>query len=249
MVKYLFISCVLCGHLVNAQISLLFDNKFGVSGSFPTSGLVAYYTFSGDADDQSGNNLDGTVTGATLTTDRFTSSNSAYDFDGVNQKIFVSDNALLDFTTSFSVAVWFNSDVNDFHYIIGRYFNGAARPWLINMRNDDKVAIFVAEDAGLIKYKDYRSSVTFSTGTWYHIVMTWSSGTLKLYIDGIEDTPTKTRDDTFTSIHTANDDLGIGSSSASTNFFDGKIDDIFIYDRAITLSEVVELYNYPQSFP
>ena len=71
----------------------------GLSGVFAQinldSGLVAHYPFNGNANDESGNGNDGTVNGATLTTDRFGNANKAYSFDGVsnseNMFTFVSD--------------------------------------------------------------------------------------------------------------------------------------------------------------
>lgn len=57
-----------------------------VFSQIPTSGLVAYYPFNGNANDLSGNSYNGTVDGATLTLDRFGNANNAYYFDG-NSKI------------------------------------------------------------------------------------------------------------------------------------------------------------------
>tara|TARA_B100000767_G_scaffold81987_1_gene78931 strand:- start:946 stop:1185 length:240 start_codon:yes stop_codon:yes gene_type:complete len=50
----------------------------------PTNGLVGYWPFSGNANDSSGNNLNGTVNGAVLTEDRFGNSSSAFNFDGID---------------------------------------------------------------------------------------------------------------------------------------------------------------------
>jgi hypothetical protein len=52
----------------------------------PSNGLVGYWGFNGNANDQSGNGNNGTVNGATLTSDRFGNNNSAYSFDGSNTK-------------------------------------------------------------------------------------------------------------------------------------------------------------------
>tara|TARA_B100000902_G_C26670287_1_gene602721 strand:- start:79 stop:306 length:228 start_codon:yes stop_codon:yes gene_type:complete len=58
--------------------------SFGqVPNYVPTNGLVGYWPFNGNANDESVNTNNGTVNGATLTTDRFGNANSAYDFDGV----------------------------------------------------------------------------------------------------------------------------------------------------------------------
>jgi hypothetical protein len=49
----------------------------------PTDGLIAYYLFNGNANDESGNGNHGTINGATLTTDRYNNADSAYAFDGL----------------------------------------------------------------------------------------------------------------------------------------------------------------------
>src|SRR3990167_4957400 len=69
--------------------------------------LVAYYPFNGNANDESGNGNNGTVNGATLTTDRFGNTNKAYSFDGVNDYIDIGNNTNLKrYNTSFTVSSW-----------------------------------------------------------------------------------------------------------------------------------------------
>ena len=76
----------------------------------PSNGLVGWWPFTGNANDGSGNNNNGVVTGAALTADRFSNPNSAYSFNGNNSKI-----DILNFTQnpqSFSINLWFNASVN-----------------------------------------------------------------------------------------------------------------------------------------
>ncbi|OIN60058.1 hypothetical protein BLX24_04195 [Arsenicibacter rosenii] len=70
-----------------------------------TDGLVAYYPFNGNANDESGNNRHGTVHDATLTTDRFGNANKAYAFDGVNDWIDVAKDAAFQFN-DFTLSAW-----------------------------------------------------------------------------------------------------------------------------------------------
>ena len=82
------------GKLFSAIIIIVFSNT--LFSQIPTNGLVGYWSFSGNANDSSGNNLNGTVNGAVLTEDRFGNSSSAYSFDG-NDYISVNDDDLLSF--------------------------------------------------------------------------------------------------------------------------------------------------------
>ncbi|TGO02752.1 hypothetical protein PN36_19595 [Candidatus Thiomargarita nelsonii] len=70
-----------------------------------SDGLVAYYPFNGNAQDESGNGHHGTVYGAILVNDRFENIDSAYHFDGINDFIQISDSPSLRVTT-FTISAW-----------------------------------------------------------------------------------------------------------------------------------------------
>jgi hypothetical protein len=74
----------------------------------PSNGLVGYWPFNGNANDESGNGNNGTVNGATLTTDRFGNANSAYSFDGLNDYIDCGNSTSVSTPTNFTFSVWIN---------------------------------------------------------------------------------------------------------------------------------------------
>lgn len=78
-----------------------------------TNGLVAYYPFAGNANDESGNGMNGSVTSAVLTADRFGRANSAYQFSGTSY-ILVAYDSRLNFAGDFTVScwVWVDADVD-----------------------------------------------------------------------------------------------------------------------------------------
>jgi len=84
----------------HADVSWTISVKNAIIG-----GLVAWYPFNGNANDESGKGNNGTVYGATLTTDRFGNSNAAYTFDG-SSYIEVPDDNTLDFVKTFTIAAW-----------------------------------------------------------------------------------------------------------------------------------------------
>ena len=73
----------------------------------PTDGLQAWYPFTGNANDLSGNNLNGTVLGANLTTDRFNFQNAAYSF-AANQEIYIPNTENLN-TYPLTISLWYNA--------------------------------------------------------------------------------------------------------------------------------------------
>ena len=70
-----------------STIALILFSLSSFSQIIPTSGMVSYYPFNGNANDESTNNFNGTVIGASLTFDRFNQPNSAYNFDGIDDYI------------------------------------------------------------------------------------------------------------------------------------------------------------------
>ena len=74
----------------------------------PTNGLVGWWPFNGNANDESGNGNNGMVNGATLTSDRCGNISSAYFLDGINDYIEVIDNNSLDINGDISISVWIN---------------------------------------------------------------------------------------------------------------------------------------------
>jgi hypothetical protein len=86
-------------------ISLLIICLCNANGQIPADSLVGYWPFNGNANDESGNGNDGTVTGATLITDRFGKTNKAYSFDG-NDLISIPHAATLNMLDSLSFSVW-----------------------------------------------------------------------------------------------------------------------------------------------
>ena len=85
----------------------------------PANGLVGWWPFNGNANDESGDGNNGTVNGATLTTDRFGVANQAYSFDGVNDIIQLGDLNYINAGVpgEFSISIWLN--INQFNTELG----------------------------------------------------------------------------------------------------------------------------------
>lgn len=90
-------------------------------------GLVSFYTFNGNANEITGNGLNGVPqNGPQLTTDRFGNPNSAYYFDGIDDYIQIPSNSTVNPLRAFSITFYFNTESNSLQTVIGKigYFAG-----------------------------------------------------------------------------------------------------------------------------
>jgi hypothetical protein len=99
-------------HLFFAIFLLVLFNAQAQSQTLPTDGLVGYFPFNGNANDESGNAHPGTVYGATPTTDRFGNPNSAYYFDGVDNYIVLPPNIITGKDSTFTITFWYKSELD-----------------------------------------------------------------------------------------------------------------------------------------
>ncbi|MBN2747718.1 MAG: VCBS repeat-containing protein [Bacteroidales bacterium] len=199
------------------------------------SGLVAHYPFNGNANDESGNGNHGTVYGATLTTDRFGNDSSAYSFDGVDDYIKVDHDTIFNFNTSFSISFWEKAlNIGD---VICK-----GRDITCNSFN-----IF----SNLMKYHCPSKFVGQANilGDWQFITAIYNQGnsSLEFYINGVLDSSAN-----FINNFTVTNQYPLvfgrhftnADGSGGYNYqYQGSIDDIMFFDKALTQFEIDSLYH------
>jgi uncharacterized protein (TIGR02145 family) len=216
--------------------------------SVPANGLLAYWGFNGNANDSSGNNNNGIVNGATLTTDRFGNANAAYNFDGISNSISVPANE--NFTQNpISYSFWFNKagsgnpcNGNEaFEVIFSTGSYSQSRDVTLAQGTPHYMGIFRSIPSGCEDQLTQQANYTLNT--WNHAVVIYEANLVKVYFNGdyIGSTP-------FTcSPYSANTTCYIGASNPSIwaciAYFNGKIDDLAIYNRVLSDTEVLNLYN------
>ncbi|QCK14421.1 LamG-like jellyroll fold domain-containing protein [Mangrovivirga cuniculi] len=214
-------------------------------------GLVAYYPFSGNADDVIGVN-EGTVYGASLATDRFGNQNNAYYFDGQNDWIEIPDNDLLDFAANqdFTIIIWANiaSVQNDMrgnnHELIGKWnaFRSQQYPYAIRITNEtasspNRLATwrFDSDYCGNGPYTF--SACEFKRDFWHQFVFRKAGEELTIFQDGVI-VGTFT-DNTSLNCNTENNHpIYIGKREFDMRMFTGFMDDIAFYNRALSNEEI-----------
>jgi hypothetical protein len=215
----------------------------------PTDGLVGWWPFNGNANDESGNGNNGTVNGATLTEDRFGMGNMAYNFNGFDQQIEVVDDSSLDFTNNYSVSLWYNVyDLNQINQgALGKanYSGGTGYQVLINGGLGDAIQFGYNNSPVPIGEVTINGGVTtplaapYNSG-WHHIVGTYDGALVKLYVDGIFITEVE---EVFSLTNSEQPLLFGNESNILSRYFDGDLDDIGLWNRALTQEEITDLYN------
>ena len=231
-----------------------------VSGSsVPEEGLVAYYPFDGDAVSRgSVAGVDGEVYRATLATDRFGKSNSAYRFGGSDSAyIEIPDNDIFSIATTgaLTVSAWISPDSLDFERTDGGYVHwmGKGEPhaheWALRMYNfrserPNRISSYAFNLSGGLGAGSYVQEEVV-LGEWIHIVARYDmeSNTITIFKNGAQKDQDPLYDDTYKVIpENGNAPVRIGTRSL-WSFFRGKIDDVRFYDRAVSDGEVLALYR------
>lgn len=211
------------------------------------NGLIGCYPFSGNAKDLSSSNNDGFVNGAKLTADRFENPNSAYDFDGIDDFIEISPKYLE--LNEFSYSLWLKpkelpeyqkaffifsigSDLGDQYVLIGNQYPNV----LHGISNGS--------------YVDMYNNVRCMTGDlpkldqWYHIVLAKDVDNYYFYVNGILLCTNPTNGlKAYYGISKVRAIIGARNNYGQA--VKATIDDIHLFNRAITADEVNELFKGP----
>jgi len=149
----------------------------------------------------------------------------------------------LGFSTVCSFSFWikFESLSTD-NTFIGRWKSGGNLSYLVHYNNTLNDLYFRNSSTGSNNDAAF-GNFTPSVGVWYHLVVTFSSGNCTFYVDGSDVTNDSTT--SLTSCYTSSTaDLMLGNNEAATTLgFDGVMDEVGVWSRVLTSSEVTELYN------
>lgn len=231
---------------------------FGIiSNAQIDSGLISIYPFNGNANDTIGNHH-GNVSGAVLATDRFNTTASSYFFDRTNSN-YIEIPYHSDFTpdtNSMSISLWFLIPNNDTigSVLLSWYRCGAnptcdvpdAAAYTIQINDSNQVTFWIRGDNNNVS--EYKTSQVFNDSLWHHVVAVYNlkSGKQEYYIDN-----QLVKTDSANIVSLTDGGLTIPLSfgrlyrtgwGSPGNYFQGKLDDIRIYKRALTTADIGSLY-------
>jgi Concanavalin A-like lectin/glucanases superfamily len=206
--------------------------------SLPTNGLVAYYPFNGNANDESGNKNNGVVNKATLTTDRFGNANSAYNFNG-NAYIDVNTISNSTLTSNFTLSTWVNFANFSNNYpcmIFGENQFVMLQGWGPVYGVNQKKVSFYYEPRTAPNNLTANSISPLTENKFYHVVARKSGSSFSIFVNGVLQqtltNPNNLANGKF---------LRFGGGRDSNEALNGTLDDIRIYNRALSDTEIQTL--------
>ncbi|MDB4488541.1 hypothetical protein N9017_00330 [Akkermansiaceae bacterium] len=210
----------------------------GIAQGDLNDGLIAYYPFNGNANDESGNGNNGVVNGATLTSDRFDNTQSAYQFN--NNSIKISNISELNgpFTLSLHfMATNIRAGNAEFLFASNTYEGLELHLVNNNSPSPSKAVKFFGNDRSVWGTKED----VFNENEWFHLTCSYdpSSKVATVYSNGQAISVTQSRG----SLSNPNiSSITLGSRANGSHKFIGKLDDIRIYNRALSAQEVATLH-------
>jgi len=242
--------------LLSALFALFSLSMFAqIPGYVPANGLVGWWPFNGNASDESGNGNNGTVNGATLTSDRFGNSNSAYNFQSLISNYIVANIGLQN-TLSFSG--WYKAQTPDKYYPKLFYYGDGSDPGSANLikhyagglygNNSSYIPNFIGKFfasssiPGLVEH-----SMATSNNIWHHFAVIFDyQNSLSLYIDGqmIQSVP-YSGIISFTTglLYLGRDPIDFSGAIPGAGRYHGDLDDFGVWNRALTACEIKTLFN------
>lgn len=209
-------------------------------------GLVAYYPFNGNSNDESGNNNHANPKGGIqLSTDRSGNPNKAYIFDGVDDYLDLPSNPSLT-PVRLSVVLWFNMDNNGKMQLIGNNDNADGYPavYATSLNYFSPGAHIAIRKPGTCDINNdagydpvVKADFTFTPGKWYCYAVTYDGLKVRIFVDGVI---IKEQATAVTSIAQCTGTIfKIGRWwNNEPLYFKGKMDEIRVYNRGLSVDEV-----------
>ncbi|RLD64174.1 MAG: hypothetical protein DRI84_08905, partial [Bacteroidetes bacterium] len=224
----LILVAIICSTAIYAQIP----------ANIPNNGLLAWYPFNGNPNDESGNNKHLTNYNSTLVPDRFGKANSAYLINGGNYSyLYRSSSFPFGNDSSFTISVWINRNSNTSGRVAvqDQFYSGTNNRFFYGFCVDSLFTFYAREQLGISLGNSQVCQTSYSTGIWISFVGVYDNKVMKLYKNGI-----------LVDADTLNTTLSIGSTHTPFYIGDiylGMIDDVAVWDRVLTPAEILSLYG------
>jgi len=216
------------------------------------NGLKGWWPFNGNSNNEINSLFNGNVNGAMLANDRDGFANSAYHFNGVNNWIEIGNIINVSQENAITISAWFNPEITNSttnHYVgidIGKKTSGNLS-LRVRGENDREFQSLFGE--GTNYGNQIESSISggkYTYGNWYHLIAIYKNKSVQLYVNGILQTNNVFSNGALLSQIPNDAILNFGKSFTDynfENFYLGTLDDIGIWNRELTKTEILNLYT------
>jgi hypothetical protein len=228
--------------IIAATLGLTVKTMAQVPSYVPANGLIGYFGFNNNGNDQITSSVPSSNS-ASSTTDRFGNPNSAYQFGGSNvikytnssHPLFNVGNTYQTFTMNF----WVKPTVTGFGSILGAFGWG----WFVELNNQNNINLaYVTSSIGT--WTNCISSSSLVLNSWQMITITRNGAANQVFINGVLDNTTFGPNFLFYSYYSNWSNCWFGANGQdNNNYFSGDIDDVAIWNRALSQQEITALYN------
>ena len=227
--------------------ALTTDEVTALYNTFQNNGLVAHWSFDDcTAKDNSGNGHDGTNNGNPQCVDG--TKGKAFSFNGVNDYVLVSDESMAFSPNDLTVSLWINPNATqlDFAGVLDKSHsnNSFVSGWVLqkspHAESTYYFSYYIPEEVRFINPYGEEQRITSTINKWSHLSITKNANRVVSYLNGV-----KMQDVVYSSGNVLQnmEPLLIGAVNGMNRYFNGSIDEIRIYNRALTASEITALYT------
>ncbi len=208
--------------------------------------LVADYPFSGNARDATSYNNHAQANGAQLDDDRFGLANKAYTFDGIGAGVLAANSPQLnsDHTT---ISFWVNVEelpASGEVYLLSH--GGWQERWKISLPSHGKPVFTTHSDGSCCSDMDSGDGNELIVGEWRHVVMVHDGTKDRIYMNGVQ----VAEKDVAGALDATTHPFGMGYNPIdNANYFKGSLDEVQIYDEALSDIEIMDLYTLQSTPP
>ncbi len=202
------------------------------------SGLVGAYSFDagsgGSAADSSGSANTGTLSGPSWVPGK---TGTALSFDGVNDWVTIADSVSLDLSTGMTIEAWVKPQGGNWRTVALKERSGGLAYALYSNTDTGRPSGEVRTSTS----NETRGPAALPSGTWSHLAATYDGSTLRLYVNGAQVSSKSATG----ALANGSGPLRVGGNSVWAEWFSGQIDDLRVYNRALTASQLQTDMNTP----
>ena len=205
-------------------------------------GLIAYYPFNGNANDESGHGNNGSVSGPVPTEDRFGNSGRAFQFSGNNNYIRINNSSSLEIGYGdYTIAAWIKTGATNEGRIFSKGSSECLTGYMMRLGDSSVLLENASEGSCLVRFAGTK---TVNDNRWHFVagVVDRHRGG-KIYIDGNLDSEVYKPTSSYDLSNGRSPMIGYNDVGNAFEPFNGSIDDMYIFNRALSAEEVKGLFD------